>query len=186
MSGTVTIYFATRTGHVLGAVTRIAATEPKAPQASASPDDVLVRGVRDAKDVAFLVPAAELSTLVLAGHPTLPLRPREFHVPTGSSEPQPLPNLTVFDVPLTSNEVTVIVNNDVAAEEKVWVLVTGGALTAPRIAAGAIPQGGKSATLPLETLPPGEYHILALVRRHRPFADTQLIPPNPSGPPPIL
>jgi len=171
MSATMQVYFVTRTGHVLGAVSR-AAGGPKAGQKAASQEDVAVRGVPTLITSEFLVPAKELSTLVQAANPNLLLQPLAFQVTAGDSEaqPLPLPVLTVSSVTLKVQEVTVDVGSKVTAEEKVWVLIAGGALTAPRIAAGAILKDEKSTTLPLETLAQVEHRVLVLVSRRQPFA----------------
>ena len=169
MSATMQVYFVTRTGHVLGAVSR-AAGGPKAGQKAASQEDVAVRGVPTLITSEFLVPAKELSTLVQAANPNLPLQPLAFQVTADGSEAQPLPVLTVSSVTLKVQEVTVDVGSKVTAEEKVWVLIAGGALTAPRIAAGAILKDEKSTTLPLETLAQVEHRVLVLVSRRQPFA----------------
>ena len=189
MSEMMTVYFVTATGHVLGAATRAQAAGAVAAVAAgktASAEDVLVRGVADDKTrkppafASFLVPAPALSTLALAPHPRLPLDPLAFQVPAESHEVQPLGSLTISKVELKVNEVTVSVVAEKTAAG-VWVLLLGGRLPAPRIAVAALAAGQDSVTLPLETLAPGDYHLLVLVERRRPFAQSATLSPSSPG-----
>jgi hypothetical protein len=179
MSEILTVYFSSRTGHVLGAVTRAAGTIPSPPRA-ASLEDVLVRGVKTffpyPAFLSFLVPATELSTLVLPPHPSLLPKPLDFQVPAQIDKVERLPNLTVTSVDLTATEITVAVYPAVAEDTAVWVLIIGNTLTVPRIASGVIFAGNTEAKLPLgTTLAPGNYDVLTLVRRHQLFAVTATI-----------
>lgn len=185
MSETLTAYFSSRTGHVLGAVTRAAGAIPSPPRA-ASLEDVLVRGGYEGPDPSsggsvdpsfpgFLVPARELSTLVLAPDPRLLPAPLKFQVPVQTDVVQPL-RLHVEEISLTfipatgSATVKVTVVNPVTQAEPVLVLIAGGALTEPRIAVGAILASGREVSIDLANLPAATYHALALVRGHLPFA----------------
>ena len=182
MSETMTVYFASRTGHVLGAVTQAAGAIPTVPRAP-SLEDVLVRGGFDGPEPrigisvgplfpGFLVPASELSTLVLAPELSVFAAPLRFQALTQADLVQRL-TLTVVRLDLEKStsdiQVTVTLAAPVTQPEPVTVLISDGTLTAPRILIGSI-VSGSSAILTLQSLPDGTYNLLALVRGHRPFA----------------
>lgn len=184
MSETMTAYFVSRTGHVLGAVTRAAGAIPPVPRA-ASLEDVLVRGgfknpsPLDPSFPGFLMPARELSTLVFAPDLRLVPDPLEFQVLAQIDAVQHLAlDVRSISLALTSGptKVTVQVDHEVPQEEPVWVLITGGTLTEPRIGAGIIPGSTNTGALDVAALSPGTYSVLALVRDHVPFAAKISIP----------
>jgi hypothetical protein len=188
MSETMTVYFASKTGHVLGAVTRAAGTIPT-PSRAPSLEDVLVRGGFegpapgsvggvDLTFPGFPVSPEELSTLVVVPDLKVMPAPLKFQVLAQADVVQDLPlNVKVTGISLTFNPTTgvatikVTVDVAVLQAEPVLFLIAGGALAAPRIAVGVIKQNSTaSEDLTLVDLPRGQYHVLALVRGHRPFA----------------
>lgn len=178
MSETMTVYFASQTGHVFGAVTRAAGTIPTPPRAP-SLEDVLVLNVGPEKDAELLVPAADLSTLVLLPNPDLLLQHLAFQVSVQIDNVERLPpNATVSGVVLASTQVEVSVSASVAQDAAVWVLITGPTLPTPRVAVGVIKQGKLKTDPPLllQRLDPGTYRVLALVRGHPPVARSERIP----------
>lgn len=187
MSETMTVYFASRTGHVLGAVTRAAGAIPPVPRAPSS-EDVLVRGgfeqpasggTVDPLFPGFLIPASELSTLALAPEPGVFLAPLRFQALAQADLVQQLSTLTVKTVVIerstTDVKVKVTLSAPVTQVEPMTVLLSDGTLTAPRILAGSVSETTDSGTIILPTLPGGTYIALALVRGHRPFAGKSTI-----------
>jgi|GEM_PF-3538827 len=176
MSETLTVYFVSKTGHVLGAVGRIADATQESPQQTPSLESVLVRGLEQEPATEILVPAAELSTLVLPPNPDLLLNPLAFQVPARGNGVQLLnEDLVVSGITLSDRKVTVALGADLTQAEAVWVLITGGALKVPLVANGTIPAGKFSIDLTIGPLAPGTYQSLVLVREHQPFVQTDTI-----------
>jgi hypothetical protein len=183
MSETMTAYYNERTGHVIAAVTR-AAGAGQASRKAPTEDSVLLRLLDGSDLLDFPVPGSELSTLVVDPLPAALLKPVSFHVPEKGGEVQPLPEATVTSIGLTPSEVTINVSPQAQAEESAWVLIFGGTLPVPRINSGVVPSGQSVAKLTIETLSPGTYRILALVRGRLPKAQSGTILPPPPPPPP--
>jgi len=176
MSETLTVYFVSRTGHVLGAVGRAADVTQEPPQKTPSLESVLVRGVEQDPAIEILVPAAELSTLAIPPHPKLPLQPRALQVSAETNDVQVLAEDSIVSgIVLSERQITIGVEADVKKPAPVWVLITGGGLKAPLVVVGVFPAGEFQIDLSIGPLAPGTYQSLVLVREIQPFVQTDSV-----------
>jgi len=185
MSETMTVYFASRTGHVLGAATRAAGMVPATPRA-ASVEEVLVQVPLapavsiDLDFPGFLVPAQELSTLVLATDLNLVLNPLGFQILSQTDSVLPLDvtpkiaGVTLRSIPTTgTTEITIGLDPsdvDRTQDRPALALIVDDKLTVLRIAPGVVPKTVPVAVMEVPPLPRGSYHVMALVSGRLPFA----------------
>lgn len=161
------------TGHVVGAVTLTGDFAPNAENLVG--DGLLVRGFVSGgavTDEQFVIAAGELETKPVAVEAAVFLQPRKYHVVDDTAAAASLP---VTSVTLTSIDVTITVPA-VSESTKIWVQIDDASLQNPQIVKGNIAAGGTSYTLPINTLAPGDYYVLALVARHSMFVGTQTVP----------
>jgi hypothetical protein len=178
MTDKMTLLYLKQTGHVLGAVTRVADPDGEITPEALAQGGLFVRGL--AANQQFEIQPEQLDVLTVDLQEVALLNPRGFIVneeDQTAEELQPGGSSALNASTVTATRVTVNLAASPATttEVKVWVQIQGGNLTQPQIVSGKIAAGAVTVDLQIETLSPGQYVLLTVATGRMPRVDTDSV-----------